>query len=103
MNTATTEFWALFTGRLRYGRWELCGIPKVSKRKPQKTRANQVAMKISVEIPTTYFSLPTLSAKVVLPDNAPSRSEILAAVKSSVAEHAKEKFSVEIGFEEAPQ
>jgi len=100
------EFWVLVTAKqARYGSdprpWERSGAPQASVSKPT-ARANQVAVKIEMEVPDSFFEQPQISAKIKIPDGAGSRTGIVAEMKKSAAAHLKKEFGVTIQFEQEP-
>lgn len=67
-------FWIkLAAKKSRYNRWELSGVPKASVGKPS-TAQNEIALRMEIEIPDTYFEEPQLSIAVKVPDKTPPQS-----------------------------
>lgn len=72
-------------------------VPKASKNKPNVGR-NEVAVKITLEIPESYFELPELNASIVLPDTRKEAPEVRVEMQQRIAETLKESLGVHVTF-----
>ena len=73
-------------------------VPKASKNKPNVGR-NEVAVKVTLEIPDSYFELPELKASIVLPDVRNKQPEAKVEMQQRIADTLKDSLGVNVTFE----
>lgn len=78
-----TSVWLKISGRKRYTGWA-SGQIQAFKTKPS-TGPNQIAIKVELNIPDTYFEMPELRAVVELPEGV-GRPAIDATIEKRLAE-----------------
>lgn len=88
------EFWVKIEATKKYRSW-CCGPVKVSKSKPA-TKANEVAVKIAIDIPDAYFETPELSAKITVPEDSVNKPVITPQVESNIAKLISEQLGVQV-------
>lgn len=76
------NFWVKVQGVKKYGKIE-AGKVEVRKSKPD-TDADEVAFKVNIEIPDSYFQLPQITASIKLPDNTSGTRDIPVEVSESI-------------------
>lgn len=89
-----STFWVKIAAKKRYRSWEP-GTVEVRKLKPA-TKANEVAVKISVEIPDAYFETPELSAKITVPEEAVNKPVITPEVQDNLAVLISEQLGMKV-------
>jgi len=93
-----TDFWVKISAkRTNYGipkQWAANGFD-IRKNKPA-TGPNEVAIKMSVEIPDAYFETPELSAKITVPEDAIKSPIISADVQSNIAAVLSEQLGMKV-------
>lgn len=92
-----TEFW-LVQSVARSGSHLKPSVPKTVKNKPSVGR-NEVAIKVSLDIPNSYFQLPELRAKITLPDVRNDGPTVDVTMEQRVAEELKKSLGVNVTFE----
>ena len=95
--------WILIEGKkTRFGLsgWE-AGAIKLTKGKP-KTARNQVALKLTLMIPSAIFDEPQLHAIITIPEDAISKPVIDADIQENIVEILSERlgFHVHISAEQ---
>lgn len=88
-----TAVWLRVAGRKTYGRWG-AGQVQAFKSKPS-TLANQLAIRLELEIPDAYFETPEIKAVVTLPEPA-GRETIAAGIERGVAEALTRELGVTV-------
>lgn len=98
------EFWVLLSaGKNRRGLWQMNMVPQARINKPA-SGANQIAVRMTIEVPDSYFDEPQIHAKISIPETGGTRQELTAELSRSMAEHLKNEFGVSVNFlAEAPQ
>jgi len=86
------ELWVKIQGKKRYGMWD-AGKISSSKNKPD-TDADEVAIKLVVIIPDSYFATPELKATVTLPD--PTDKHISTEVANNISEELSKQTGLRI-------
>ncbi len=90
----------VFTRRSHYK-----GSVRFCKTKPT-ANANEVALRLTFEIPDKLFTKPTLEARVVVPDISASASEITSEIIGDIEQAFKDKgidIKVTLPINEIPQ
>jgi len=65
-------------------------------RKKPDTGAQEVAIKIEIEVPDALFLRPTLTAKIAVPEDAPISTEVPVEVQDNLAALLSEQMGVQI-------
>lgn len=86
------SFWVKLEANKKYNRWQ-SGTVEVRKSKPA-TRANEVAVKITLDIPDAYFETPELSARITVPESSVNKPVITPDVQDNIGE----LISQQLGF-----
>ena len=81
-----SEFWVKIEAKPGYikGTWR-AGSVSTTKAKPG-TKKNEVAVKVSVDIPDAYFNTPELSVNVKVPEEMVNRPIITPEVEDNIAQ-----------------
>jgi hypothetical protein len=92
------SFWVkIATQKSRYGmrQWEQNGVPSCSKAKPT-TKADEVAVKLTVEIPDSYFEVPELSAKIIVPESMVNNPAITPQVGHNLSKLIEKQLGLKV-------
>lgn len=89
------EFWIKLEGKKnRYRTWD-CGNIETRKSKPT-TKANEIAIKLSVEIPDSYFETPDFSAKITVPADSVNKPVITPIVQDNIGKLLSEQLGFKV-------
>lgn len=92
------EFWVLLTAtRKRSGHWYMSAVPQARINKPTAA-ANQIAVRMTVDVPDSFFEEPQIHAKITIPDSGETRQEITAELQQQLAERLKGEFGLKVTF-----
>jgi hypothetical protein len=97
------EAWLKISARKHYLNWR-AGAVGVSKSKPA-TKANEIAIKLEVEVPDSLFEIPELRARVEVPASSVSKPVIDAKVTDNIAAELSKQLglNVRVSAEEVEQ
>ena len=88
------EFWVKIEAKKQYKSWNF-GSVECRKSKPS-TSANEVAVKMVIEIPDAYFETPELQARIVVPDDCVNRPIITPQIQTNISEMLREQLGVQV-------
>ena len=89
--------WIKVEGKKRYSSW-VAGLVQAFKTKPD-TKENEIAVKLTLEIPDAIFEEPVFEANIKLPAvvrNLPERTEIARNVSAALSKELGYKVKIEI-------
>lgn len=86
------EFWVTIQATKKWQQWNL-GKVSSSKKKPA-TNADEIAVKISIEVPDNYFEKPDLHAQLTLP--VPANDTIKSEVVSGFAKELEKQMGMKV-------
>lgn len=92
-----TDVWLKIGAKKKYGRWA-AGEVSVKKTKPT-CGGNQIAMKLTLEIPDDIFEEPIYEAAILIPSagkKVPDRIEVEDTIKKAFA---KKGIAINVSFE----
>lgn len=98
-----SEFWVKIQAKPGYskGTWQP-GSVGVTKAKPG-TAKNEVAVKVSVDIPDAYFNTPELSVNIIVPKEAVNRPIITPDVEDNLAASISEQLGFRVHVTATPK
>lgn len=85
-----TNCYIIVAGNRRHS-WVEPGAIRLTKNKPPRLAGNEIAVKLSLDIPDGLFLKPTLEASVSIPDSAALGTVITAEVQDNIAQIIKEQ------------
>ena len=88
------NFWIKVNAVKGYGGWRRGSITS-SIAKPS-TKANEVAIKITLAIPDALFEKPQLTARIEIPNDAVTQPELCADVQDNIAEVLSEQLGINV-------
>lgn len=92
-----TEFWVKIAAKkAKYGLPEWLPMGHEIRKSKPSTGPNEVAVKMTVEIPDAYFETPELSAKICVPESAVKSPIISADVQSNIAAILSEQLGMTV-------
>lgn len=94
---ATQEFWLKFSAVPHYNSYKI-GCPKCSVGNPACGK-NDIAVKMSVDIPDSYFKLPEITGKIVFPEVRGSQPVITIDLQQRAAQLLKDQMGMHVTFE----
>lgn len=86
-----TEVWLKIKGKKKWQSWTASSI-SAFKKKPD-TAEDEVALKLTLEIPDSLFEQPVFEAKIALPNIKPALPD-----KSEIASHIEKTMNKKFGF-----
>lgn len=88
------NFWVKIEANKRHNRWN-SGAVEVRKQKPA-TKANEVAVRITLNIPDAYFETPELSARISVPESAVNKTLITPEVQTNIGNLISQQLGVKV-------
>lgn len=88
-----TSVWIRINGKKMYGKWG-SGLVQAFKSKPA-TSATQLAIRVDLEIPDSFFELPELKATIKVPEST-GRDTIYAEVKKSISDTLTKQMGIKV-------
>lgn len=96
--------WIKIEGKKSYGRWKAGGV-HAYKTKPS-TESDEVAVRVTLEIPDSIFEEPVFEAKVTLPESPrefPTQAEVAQNLESVLSERMGFRVKVDMGEQPQPK
>lgn len=87
------EAWLVITATKKHY-WRISSF-HVTRKKPL-TGANEVAIRLDIELPETLFEVPQLSAAIKVPESATSRPVISADVQDNIAAALRKQLGMKV-------
>lgn len=88
------EFWVKIEAK-KQSKWWRFGSVECRKSKPA-TSANEVAVKMIIEIPDAYFETPELQARIMVPEDCVNRPVITPEIQTNISEMLREQLGVQV-------
>lgn len=88
------SFWTKIKVKKLYNSWTSSTISAL-KNKPD-VKKDEVAVKITIEIPDSYFETPELAAKIVVPADAVNKPIITPTVQHNISEELKKQLGMSV-------
>lgn len=77
------------------GRWQAKPATRMTTKLPTLA-ANEIAIKLEIDIPDTLFTRPSLEAKVTVPKDQVNRPVIDAVVQDNIVQEVQKQLGVEM-------
>ena len=92
------EFWikieATKTKRGYYGTLWHMGSVKAYIKKPESLSKNELAIRLDIEIPDSFFEKPQIRASLTIPENSALGGEITAEIADNISEQISKQLGV---------
>lgn len=97
-----SNVWLKVQAKKKYGRWQ-AGHVSAFKTKPD-TREDEIALRLTLEVPDEIFEEPVYEAKLLIPKNTNKLPETTEIAKSVAAEISKQVgFRVKVDIPKDPE
>lgn len=88
------SFWVKIQVQKKYGGWIKRSVACFAT-KPG-TKKDEVAIKVSIDIPDAYFETPELSANIVIPADSVNKPVITPSVQHNIVEELKKQLGMNV-------
>lgn len=95
------SFWAKISVKKNYSSWSSRGV--TATRSKPTVKSNEVAVKVTIDIPDAYFEVPELSARIVVPANAVNQKVITPSVEHNLSELISKQLGMNVHISATPE